>query len=99
MKLHFLELLKMVIAYALAFPIGWERERDERTAGIRTFPLVCMASCAYVLVGTIYFQSADANARVIQGLLSGVGFIGAGAIIQDRFRVHGTATAAAILGV
>ena len=38
----------LVIAYALAFPIGWNREKEERSAGLRTFPLVAIASCGFV---------------------------------------------------
>ena len=98
MTLHGWELLKLVIAYALALPIAWERERDERSAGLRTYPLVAIASCAYVTIGLVFLHSEAAAPRIIQGLLSGVGLVAAGAIIQDRFRVHGTATAASILG-
>lgn len=36
------------IAYALSFPIGWDRERSERSAGLRTFPLVAIASCGFI---------------------------------------------------
>lgn len=98
MNLHPWQLLDLVIAYALALPIGWERERDERSAGLRTYPLVSIASCAYALIGILFLKSADAESRVIQGLVSGIGLVGAGAIIEDRVRVHGTATAASILG-
>jgi len=98
MNLHLWQLLDLAIAYVLALPIGWERERDERSAGLRTYPLVSIASCAYVLIGIVFLKSADAESRVIQGLASGIGLVGAGAIIQDRMRVHGTATAASILG-
>lgn len=46
--------------------------------GLRTFPLVAMASCAFVLVATsvIPVQNGDAQARIIQGLMTGIGFIG-----------------------
>ena len=98
MNFHPWQLLDLVIAYLLALPIGWERERDERSAGLRTYPLVSIASCTYVLIAIIFLKSADAESRVIQGLVSGIGLVGAGAIIQDRVRVHGTATAASILG-
>ena len=98
MTLHGWELLKLIIAYVLALPIGWERERDERSAGLRTYPLVAIASCAYVVIGIVFLESQEASARIIQGLISGLGLVAGGAIIQDRFRVHGTATAASILG-
>jgi putative Mg2+ transporter-C (MgtC) family protein len=94
-------LAQLAGAFALAVPIGWERERFSRSAGLRTFPLVAAASCAFVLVGRSFIgdQSeghAEAHARIIEGLMTGVGFIGGGAILKSSRRVHGTATAAGI---
>src|SRR4051812_9009656 len=90
--------LKVLAAYALALPMGWEREHDERSAGIRTFPLVAIASCGYVLAGTVFFANhPDAQSRVIQGLIGGIGFIGAGTILRVAGQVEGTATAASLL--
>jgi putative Mg2+ transporter-C (MgtC) family protein len=40
------------VAYVLALPIGWNREREERSAGLRTFPLVAMAACGFVMIAT-----------------------------------------------
>jgi putative Mg2+ transporter-C (MgtC) family protein len=96
---HGQDLLKLAIAYALALPIGWEREVTERSAGIRTFPLVAIASCTFVLM-SLRFMGAEstATARIIQGLIGAVGFLGAGAIITQESRVHGTATAASLFG-
>lgn len=84
---------RVVIAYVLALPIGWDREREARSMGVRTFPLTAMASCAYVLLAG---GAAEAQSRVIQGLLAGIGFLGAGAILKGRGSIHGTATAASI---
>jgi putative Mg2+ transporter-C (MgtC) family protein len=95
---HGTEILNLAIAYVLALPTAWEREREERSAGMRTYPLLALASCAFVALGLVHFQSADAQSRVIQGLLSGMGLLAAGAIIQNRTHVHGTATAASMLG-
>jgi putative Mg2+ transporter-C (MgtC) family protein len=94
-------LAQLAGAFALAVPIGWERERFSRSAGLRTFPLVAAASCAFVLIGRSFIgdQSeghAEAHARIIEGLMTGVGFIGGGAILKSSRRVHGTATAAGI---
>ena len=88
----------LVAAFALAIPIGWERERSTRSAGIRTFPLVAAASCAYVLVGQSFQadHSPDASSRLVQGLMTGIGFIGGGAILKGQGHVSGTATAASI---
>lgn len=90
-------LLKLLLAYALALPIGWLREARGGTAGLRTFPLVAVASCGYALLGiAVSGENADAEARVLAGLMTGMGFIGGGAIVKDTRAVHGTSTAAAL---
>ena len=89
-------LFKLAIAFLLALPIGWDRERaNDHRLGLRTFPLVAMASCGYVLVAQSVVGE-DALARILQGLITGVGFLGGGAIVQRGLDVHGTATAASI---
>ena len=95
---HFLELLvRLGVAFVLALPIGWERERSTRSAGLRTFPLVAVASCGYTLLAVqLPGIGADAHSRVLQGLLTGIGFIGGGAILKSEQQVRGTATAAVI---
>jgi putative Mg2+ transporter-C (MgtC) family protein len=95
---YFLALaLRVGIAYALTLIIGFERERNSHSAGLRTFPLVALSSCAFILVGTATFGPAsDSVSRMLQGLITAVGFIGGGAIVKDQQRVRGTATAAAI---
>jgi len=89
---------KVVLAYFLALPVGWEREQAEHSVGVRTFPLVAMASCGYVLLAeTVTGGDAAARSRIIQGLTTGIGFIGGGAILRSsQGNVHGTATAASI---
>lgn len=84
------------IALLLALPVAINREHKSRGAGLRTFPLVSIASCAYMLVGLQIFQDANAQARVMYGLITGMGFIGGGAILKNRGEVMGTATAASI---
>lgn len=87
----------MVIAYVLAFPLGLERERSEHTAGIRTFPLVAIATCAFLMTAQdLKKDYADVVSRVLQGIVSGIGFIGAGAILKTGNMVIGTATAAGL---
>ncbi len=84
-------------AYALAFPIGWNREKEERSAGLRTFPLVALASCGFVQATESFLVgSPEGTARIIEGLITGVGFIGGGAILKQGSAVHGTATAASL---
>ena len=91
---HFIAL---TIAYALALPLGWNREREERSAGIRTFPLVAVASCGFVQASEgIASASPEAMARVVEGIITGMGFIGGGAILHLKDSVKGTATAASL---
>jgi putative Mg2+ transporter-C (MgtC) family protein len=91
------DISRLLIAYALALPVGWYREREAHSIGVRTFPLVSVASCGYVmLAGAVGHTSIDAHSRVIQGLVAGMGFIGGGAILKSEGSVHGTATAASI---
>mgnify|MGYP006268679565 CR=1 FL=1 len=92
----FTHLRDLVLAYLFAIPIAWDREARERTAGLRTFPLVALASCAYALLGFSILDSTDAEARVVQGLITGIGFIGGGAILKRGGDVKGTATATSL---
>ena len=88
---------KILLAYLLALPIGWEREQAQHSVGLRTFPLVAMASCGYVLMADSLSGGSPADrSRIIQGLTTGIGFIGGGAILRGRGGVHGTATAASV---
>jgi putative Mg2+ transporter-C (MgtC) family protein len=83
------------IAYVLTALIGWDREQEARSAGVRTFPIVGMASCGYLLV--LGFQpDPAAQSRVLQGLITGIGFVGGGAILREGATIRGTATAASI---
>jgi putative Mg2+ transporter-C (MgtC) family protein len=85
----------LATAYALAFPIGWNREHEERSAGLRTFPLAALAACGFVqTTKQLLASSPEGAARVVEGLITGVGFIGGGAIIKHGNAVRGTATAA-----
>jgi putative Mg2+ transporter-C (MgtC) family protein len=91
---HFIALSS---AYILAFPIGWNREKEERSAGLRTFPLVAVATCGFVQAAeSIASDNPEALARIIEGLITGMGFIGGGAILRKDDSVKGTATAASL---
>ena len=90
-------LAALVIAYVLAFPIGWNRESEERSAGLRTFPLVAVATCGFIQAAeSMTSTSPEAMARIIEGLITGMGFIGGGAILRREDSVRGTATAASL---
>jgi putative Mg2+ transporter-C (MgtC) family protein len=89
--------LKVGGVFLLTFPIAWEREQATRVMGLRTFPLVAVASCVYVLMAiAVVGRDADPQARIIQGLMGGIGFIGGGAILKEGASVRGTATAASV---
>jgi putative Mg2+ transporter-C (MgtC) family protein len=87
----------LLIAYVLALPIAWDRERNERSAGLRTFPLVAIAACGFIQAAeTVTNQNPEATARIVEGLINGVGFIGGGAILVGKASIRGTATAASL---
>ena len=89
-------LVHLGIAYVLSLPVAFDREKKSHSAGLRTFPLVAVAACGYTLVGMSVLSSTDAEARVLQGIITGIGFIGGGAILKSGGNVTGTATAASI---
>ncbi|BFM22347.1 MgtC/SapB family protein [Gilvimarinus japonicus] len=89
-------LLRLGIALVLALPMAFNREQSARGAGLRTFPLVALAACAYMLVGMEVYSGSDAEARVMYGIITGIGFIGGGAILKTDDHTVGTATAASI---
>ncbi len=90
-------LVTLVAAVVLSLPIAWNRERATRQMGLRTFPLVALASAGFVLMGEVAMpDNPEAQARVLQGLITGVGFLGGGAILKQGLNVLGTATAASI---
>ena len=86
--------VKIVAAYLLTLPVGWEREREAHSVGVRTFPIVAMASCGYLLL--VAGGDAASQSRVLQGMIAGIGFVGGGAILKEGATVRGTATAASI---
>ena len=94
----FLMLSQLLASIALALPVAWDRERAGPSMGLRTFPLVSLGSCAYVLIALSIVGSEDPDAlmRVMQGMMSGIGFVGGGAILKDSNHVRGTASAASI---
>jgi putative Mg2+ transporter-C (MgtC) family protein len=93
---HFLWLCfeKISLAWLLVLPTGIWSERQNNSVGIRTFPLVSMASCGFLMI-LPGLDNGDSS-RVLQGLITGIGFVGGGAIVRDGVSVRGTATAASI---
>jgi len=89
---------RLILAVAFGGMIGWDRERESKSAGLRTNMLVSLGA-ALVILGVLQSgigqQDESLVGRSIQGILTGVGFVGAGAILQ-RDKVHGLTTATAI---
>lgn len=91
-------LVTLAIAFVIALPLAWEREKAAHSAGLRTFPLVATASAAYILVGHEALGRSEGSGHqyVVQGLMTGLGFLGGGAILKSGEIVHGMATATAL---
>ena len=91
------DFLRVGLAFLLAVPIGWERHESQRSLGLRTFPIVAMGACGFMLIAkNLPGADAESQARLIQGLIGGIGFIGGGAILKHGTNVRGLATAASI---
>ena len=89
---------RMGEALLLGAAIGWDRERRDAEAGLRTHMLVSLGAALFVLICLETGMDDDQLSRVVQGLVSGIGFLGAGAVLkdQDEGRIHGLTTAAGI---
>mgnify|MGYP001620070776 CR=1 FL=1 len=90
-------LLRLVLATLAGGLIGLEREIVHRPAGIRTHMLVCLGSALFALI-TIE-QLPNEAARIIAGIATGIGFLGAGTIFKAKDEVHGLTTAASVWAV
>jgi putative Mg2+ transporter-C (MgtC) family protein len=90
--------LRMLAAMAVGALIGYQRERTGKAAGLRTHMLVAMGTTLFVLSAVESGMQHDAMSRVIQGLVTGIGFLGTGAIMKrhERKEIHGLTTAAGI---
>lgn len=89
-------LLRIVLAGMLAALVGLEREMEGKPAGIRTYGLVGMGAATFTITGTLVFGAGDPSSRVAQGIVTGIGFIGAGTILQMKRRIIGLTTAAGL---
>ncbi len=87
--------LRLLLAFALSGVLGFERERVDKPAGLRTHILVSLGSCLFTILSLAAFPGSD-PARIASYVVVGIGFIGAGAIIQTRERVIGVTTAASL---
>lgn len=90
--------IRLLAATLLGALVGMERERSGKPAGFRTHMLVCIGTAAFVLSGSAAGMQFDAISRVIQGIVTGLGFIGAGSILKlsEERDVKGLTTAAGV---
>jgi len=91
-------IIRMIAAIIFGSIIGFERERAGKAAGLRTHMLVALGTCVFVLACAGYGMSSDGLSRVIQGIVTGIGFLGAGSIlkINEERDIQGLTTAAGI---
>lgn len=98
--------LRLLMAFLAGFVVGWERESHGRPAGLRTNILACVASALAMVISEVLFtQSAAATAtgswrpdpaRLGAGILTGIGFLGAGTILRHANVIRGVTTAASL---
>lgn len=91
-------LIRVIAAALLGALIGIQRERAGKPAGIRTHILVMLGTTVFVLSGSLYGMNSDGLSRVIQGIVTGIGFIGAGSILKlnNERSIKGLTTAAGV---
>jgi len=91
------ELLAIVLATVFGAAIGLERQLSGKSAGLRTNILICLGAAAFTVISRqMAASTGDSITRIASQIVTGVGFLGAGAIIQDTGGVHGLTTAATI---
>ena len=88
------QVIRLLLAAAMGALIGLERDLTAKPAGIRTHMLVSLGACVLTLIG-LYEFPLD-SARIAAGVVTGIGFLGAGAIMGGQDGVHGLTTAAGI---
>jgi putative Mg2+ transporter-C (MgtC) family protein len=92
-----LDIVSVVLAVLLGGAIGLERELRGKPAGLRTNVLICLGAAVFTIISERMAEGhADSITRIAAQIVTGIGFLGAGAIIQDRGSVHGLTTAATI---
>ncbi|HEY5909281.1 MAG TPA: MgtC/SapB family protein [Verrucomicrobiae bacterium] len=91
-----LEVVLALAAILCGAIVGTEREREDKPAGLRTLILVCLGSAVFTMVSYAFTTTTGDSGRVAAQVVTGVGFLGAGAILHSRTTVSGMTTAAAV---
>jgi putative Mg2+ transporter-C (MgtC) family protein len=94
------DIIAMLVSTLLGTLVGWERQMGRKPAGLRTHTLVCMGSTMFTLLTVHAVTAFGGNGmdptRIIHGVITGVGFLGAGSILRQEGYVQGLTTAASI---
>ncbi len=88
--------IKLAVAFGLGAAIGFERQWQHRSAGLRTNTLVALGSAAYILISEVILGKSGDPTRIAGQIVVGVGFLGSGVIMREGFNVQGLNTAATI---
>lgn len=91
-----LQIVLALVAVVCGAVVGVERERREKPAGLRTLVLVCLGSAVFTMVSFVFTTTTGDSGRVAAQIVTGIGFLGAGAIIHGAGNVTGMTTAATI---
>lgn len=89
-------IIRLVLSVGLGALVGYEREVSHKPAGLRTHMLVSLGACTFTVITLTSFSSTPA---ILSGILTGIGFIGAGSIIATSGHVQGITTAASLWAV
>ena len=87
---------RLLLALGLTTAVGLEREARHKPAGVRTITMVGLGACIVALAGESLGGQGDTMSRVVQGVVTGIGFLGAGTIMKEQFHVEGLTTAATL---
>jgi putative Mg2+ transporter-C (MgtC) family protein len=87
---------RLALAFALALPLGWDREHRSRSPGLRVHPLLAACTCGFLLLPLGVAWGVGAQADVFYGLVSGIGFVASGAVLKSSDGIRGMSTAASL---
>lgn len=85
-------LLRLALAFALALPLGWDRAQRSRSAGLRTYPLLSMCACGFLLMPQGLAWDVGGQADVVYAFVSGIGFVVGGAMLKAPEGPRGVST-------
>ena len=90
------DIIAILLAVGCGAAVGIERQIKRKAAGLRTNVLICLGAAVFTIISRQMAAEQDSVTRIAAQIVTGVGFLGAGAIIQDRGGIHGLTTAATI---